>query len=148
MAQSIIFADVKVFGSVSHVHIPKALRNKLESHSHSGIVVGYENTNIYCIYMTDTQRIIRARDVHFDETATRSFEEIVDINPTPLFAAATTLSSVSPVSLLPSDSLVTSCSDTTDSFPPGLTRVPNSCYVSSIETVSYRNARSGADRAL
>lgn len=87
---------LKVFGSVSHVDISKALGNKLESHSHSGIVVGYKSTNIYRIYMPDTQRIIRAQDVHFDQTATRSFAEIVDINQPPLFAAATTHLSVLP----------------------------------------------------
>ena len=44
--------------------------------------------------------------------------------------------------------MVTSSSDTTDSFPPCLIRVPDSCYVSSIETVSFRDVVSGVDCPL
>lgn len=48
---------LRVFGSVSHVHLAKAGRKKLESHSHPGLVVGYESTNflpyLYTRYPTD-----------------------------------------------------------------------------------------------
>jgi len=139
---------LKIFGSVSHVHIPKALRNKLESHSHSGLLVSYEGTNIYRIYVPDTQRIIRARDVHFDETATRSYEEIIDITQPPLFAAAATPSCVLPIALSSSDSIATGSFETSDNSSSYGPSVLHSSYLSSVETVSYRDALGGPDRAL
>ena len=100
--------------------------------------------------MPDIQRIIRARDVHFDETATRSLVEIMDVDQPPLFAASTTLpsSSESYFPLPSSDSWATCSANTADTFPASPAVIPDSCYVSSIETVSYKDALSGVDRAL
>ena len=78
---------VRAFGSVSYVHISKVLQNKLESYSHTGLLIGYRSTNIYRIHLPDTHCIICARDVQFDETSARLLEDIVDINAPPLLVA-------------------------------------------------------------
>jgi len=139
---------LKVFGPVFHVHIPKTLRNKLESHSRSSLLVGYGGTNIYRIYLQDTQRIIRARDVHFDETATRSYEEITDTAQPPLFAAVATLSPASPIAFSSLDSIATCSWETSDKSSAGLPSVLHSSYLCSFETISYRDGLGGRDRPL
>ena len=86
--------------------------------------------------------------MRFNQIATRSFEESVNIDPPPLFASTTTLYSFLPIPLPSSNSLAAFASNTADSFPSCLARVPDSCYFSSIKRVSYRDALGSADRAL
>ena len=115
---------------------------------HSGLLVGYEGTNIYRIYVPDTQHIIRARDVHFDETATRSYEEIVDITQPPLFAAPATPFCVLLIPLSSLDLIATRSFETSDNFSSCGPSVLHLSYLSTVETVSYRDALGGPDGAL
>ena len=59
-------SKLKTFGARAYVHIPKEQRNKLDSHTDYGVMVGYERTKGYRIYL-DCGRIVVAKHVIFDE---------------------------------------------------------------------------------
>jgi transposase InsO family protein len=62
---------LRTFGSTTYAHIPKEKRTKLDDVSERGIMVGYmPNGNGYRILMDDN-RIVRSRDVVFDERINR-----------------------------------------------------------------------------
>lgn len=46
-------------------HIP--LKQKLKERAHIGHLMGYDSTNIFCIWIPSQRKIIRTRDVQFDE---------------------------------------------------------------------------------
>lgn len=63
-------AHLKIFGSLCHMHIPSALRHKLEENSHKCIFVGYGiYEKGYRLFDPKSRKIILSRDVHFDEDA-------------------------------------------------------------------------------
>lgn len=47
-------------------HIPR--KQKLQPRAHIGYLTGYDSTNIYRIWIPSQQKIVRTRDVTFDET--------------------------------------------------------------------------------
>ena len=62
---------LKVFGCCAYPFIPKEhhLRmEKLEPWAHIGYLVGYNFTNIYCIWIPSTGIVIAVQDVTFDES--------------------------------------------------------------------------------
>ncbi|CAL9001899.1 unnamed protein product, partial [Prunus brigantina] len=68
-------AHLKIFGSPCHVHIPSALRHKLEENSHKCIFVGYGiYEKGYRLFDPKSRKIIMSRDVHFDEDASWKWE--------------------------------------------------------------------------
>jgi len=59
---------LRIFGSKAHVHIPKALRHKWDKKSAECILVGYcEDSKAYRLYEPTHQRVIKRRDVIFNE---------------------------------------------------------------------------------
>jgi hypothetical protein len=42
-------------------------RNKLDARAHIGYLVGYDSTNIYRIWVAFLQRVLRTRDVTFND---------------------------------------------------------------------------------
>lgn len=72
-ADPIDLGHVRSFGCTAYVHIPKEKRRqgaKFEARSNKGILVGYEGRNQYRIWLPEEGkqgRVVRARDVKFDE---------------------------------------------------------------------------------
>ena len=67
---------LRIFGCVSHVHIPKDEREKLDSKSKKCILLGYGSTTKgYRLYNLDTKKVFHSRDVVFDECQSVSFEK-------------------------------------------------------------------------
>jgi len=59
---------LRIFGSKAHVHTPKALRHKWDKKSVECILVGYcEDSKAYCLYKPTYRKIIKKRDIIFDE---------------------------------------------------------------------------------
>ena len=58
----------RVFGCVSHVHVPDAKRKKLEDKSFSCVLLGVsEESKAYRLYDPISKRIVVSRDVKFEE---------------------------------------------------------------------------------
>lgn len=61
---------LRVYGCKAYAlnkHIPKL--EKLRPRAHVGFLVGYDSTNIYLIWIPSRRKVIRTRDVTFDEIA-------------------------------------------------------------------------------
>ena len=59
-------SNLKIFGSRAYAHIPKSNRQKLDQTSSPMIMVGYV-TNGYRLYDPESDKIVSARNVTFDE---------------------------------------------------------------------------------
>jgi hypothetical protein len=60
---------LRTFGCLTHLHIQKNQRNKLEARSERGVLVGYdESTKGYRIWLPHKRIVTVSRDVSFDET--------------------------------------------------------------------------------
>jgi transposase InsO family protein len=58
---------LRTFGATAYAHVPKELRNKLESRTQTGVLVGYQpDTKGYRIMLSDNTVVV-SRDVVFDE---------------------------------------------------------------------------------
>lgn len=72
-ADPIDLRHLRCFGCTAYVHIPKEIRTtgaKFEPRSNKGILVGYEGRNQYRVWLPEkgkAGRVVRARDVQFDE---------------------------------------------------------------------------------
>lgn len=61
-------SHLRIFGCDAYVHVPKALRKKLEPKSRKGLMMGYSETSkAYRIWDIDSRKIVEARDVLFNE---------------------------------------------------------------------------------
>ena len=61
-------SNLRVFGSTVYVHVPKALRRKLDPVSFKGKLVGYEpNSKAYRVLVDSTNKISVSRDITFSE---------------------------------------------------------------------------------
>ena len=60
-------SHLRIIGSTAYVHVPKEKRTKLDTHSHKGILVGYEGTNQYKIWDLTRNDVVVSRDVVFIE---------------------------------------------------------------------------------
>ncbi|KAK7588126.1 hypothetical protein V9T40_005371 [Parthenolecanium corni] len=60
------YSKLRPFGCVCYVHIPQEKRSKFESHSQKGVMMGYAEIG-YRIYDVESQKIVVARNVIFDE---------------------------------------------------------------------------------
>ena len=66
---------MRTFGATAYVHIPKALRQKLDPVSRKGIFVGYAaDSKAYRVLMDDTQKIEVSRNVSFVESTQETLE--------------------------------------------------------------------------
>ena len=75
----------RVFGCVSHVHIPDAKRTKLEDKNFSCILLGVsEESKAYRLYDPVSKRVVVSRDVKFEEDKSwdwdKSYKELVTNN--------------------------------------------------------------------
>jgi hypothetical protein len=62
-------AHFRVFGSTAYVHVPKAKRCHLESHTMKCIMIGYEaGTKAWRLWDPAGRRVLISRDVIFDES--------------------------------------------------------------------------------
>lgn len=60
--------NLRIFGSLLHVHVEAHARNKLELRSTVGSLVGYDNqSKAYRIYLPSANKIIVSKDVKFDK---------------------------------------------------------------------------------
>jgi hypothetical protein len=61
-------SHLRVYGCKAYVRIPNIPKKlKLDPRTHIGFLVGYDSTNIFRIWVPHLKRIIRSRDVVFDE---------------------------------------------------------------------------------
>ncbi|CAB0019509.1 unnamed protein product, partial [Nesidiocoris tenuis] len=68
---------LKIIGSECYVHVPKQQRTKLSKKAVKGVLVGYENTEGYRVWCKETNRILRSRDVIFDEKPLKSENKLL-----------------------------------------------------------------------
>ncbi|CAL8990976.1 unnamed protein product, partial [Prunus brigantina] len=67
---------LKVFGSVCYVHIPAAMRQKLDAKSVIGVFVGYATCEKgYRVFDPSTKKLVLSRDVVFDENKAWNWKE-------------------------------------------------------------------------
>ncbi|BET01095.1 Reverse transcriptase (RNA-dependent DNA polymerase) [Nesidiocoris tenuis] len=59
--------NLRIIGSVCYAHIPKQQRKKMSKKAVKGILIGYENNEGYRIWCKETNKLIRSRDVVFNE---------------------------------------------------------------------------------
>ena len=57
---------LKVFGSITYTHVPKAARSKLDDKGVKTIFIGYKHEG-YKLYNPMTKKVIVSRDVRFAE---------------------------------------------------------------------------------
>ena len=73
-------SHLKVYGCKAYAlkhHIPR--KQKLEPRAHIGYLVGYDSTNIFRIWIPSRRKIIRSRDVLFDEDEVHSLVDPPDL---------------------------------------------------------------------
>lgn len=61
-------SHLRIIGSYCYPHIPKERRKKLDKKAQKGILIGYDFDNGYRIWDSDSFKLIRSRDVIFDES--------------------------------------------------------------------------------
>ena len=62
-------SDLKIFGCLAYVHVPKENRKKLDSKTTKCLFLGFDNeTKAYRLYDQGRRKVIISRDVVFDET--------------------------------------------------------------------------------
>ncbi|BES91891.1 Hydra magnipapillata [Nesidiocoris tenuis] len=58
---------LRIIGCPCYVHTPKQLRKKMDRKSEKGILVGYEGWDGYRIWCKENDKVIKSRDIKFDE---------------------------------------------------------------------------------
>lgn len=71
---------LRIIGSICYAHIPKQCRRKMEKKAEKGVLVGYDNDDGYRIWSKDTKKLIRSRDVKFDERTSFTSNEPMQIS--------------------------------------------------------------------
>lgn len=61
-------SHLRIIGSNCYPHVPKQRRKKLDKKAQKGILIGYDSDEGYRIWDSNTCKLIRSRDVVFDET--------------------------------------------------------------------------------
>ena len=70
---------LRVFGCKVYAHVPAEKRKKLDQKAEKGVFVGYlEGSKGYKIYIPETQKFIRSRDVVFRENSFGNSERDTD----------------------------------------------------------------------
>jgi hypothetical protein len=68
MKEKLDLSHLHVFGCQAYPHIKNIPRkDKLEPRTHLGYLVSYDSTNIYRIWVPSIDRVLRIRDVTFDD---------------------------------------------------------------------------------
>ncbi|CAB0017411.1 unnamed protein product, partial [Nesidiocoris tenuis] len=66
--------NLRIIGSICYAHVPKQLRKKLSKKAIKGILIGYDYNDGYRIWSSSEHRLIRSRDVIFDEEPLKQIE--------------------------------------------------------------------------
>ncbi|CAB3250055.1 unnamed protein product [Arctia plantaginis] len=70
-------SHLRIIGSICYPHVPKQRRKKLDKKAQKGILIGYDSDNGYRIWDSNSFKLIRSRDVTFNENPLLGhFEEI------------------------------------------------------------------------
>ncbi|KAL5763906.1 hypothetical protein ACOSQ2_016500 [Xanthoceras sorbifolium] len=68
-------SHLKVFGSITHTHVPDESKSQLNDKSEKFIFIGYDNfSKGYKLYNPNNGKTIISRDVVFDEKSTRDWK--------------------------------------------------------------------------
>lgn len=59
-------SNLKVFGSIAHLHLPKQIRTKFDRKSKQYTLIGY-TTHGYRLWCQETNKFIIGRDIIFEE---------------------------------------------------------------------------------
>jgi hypothetical protein len=71
-------SNIRIFRYKAFIRITNILRlSKISPRAAIGYLVGYDVSNIWRIWIPSKRRIVRARDVEFDETRFYSDEELL-----------------------------------------------------------------------
>lgn len=67
---------LRVIGSTCYAHVPKQNRKKMDRKAKKGILIGYDNDDGYRIYCKEDCKLIRSRDVIFEENTLEHRAEV------------------------------------------------------------------------
>ena len=71
-------SNLRIFGSICFVHTPANLRQKLDPKSEKGVFVGYPlDTKGYKIYLIESKKFVRSKDVLFHENKFHNFQPTI-----------------------------------------------------------------------
>lgn len=70
---------LRIIGSTCYAHIPKITRKKLDKKSVKGVLVGYDNDEGYRVWVREKSKIIRSRDVIFEEKTVKCCVDMKDV---------------------------------------------------------------------
>src|SRR5579862_4818729 len=71
-------SHLRIPGSTAYIHIPKEKHTKLDTHSHKGILVGYDETHQYRVWDLTRKDVVVSRDVRFNEGIS-AMDEVVTL---------------------------------------------------------------------
>ena len=68
---------IKILGSLTYITIPKEVRDgKLNVKANKGILVGFESSNNFLVYLPNKNKVISSRDVNIKEELAYNSEEL------------------------------------------------------------------------
>ena len=88
-------SHLRVIGSTCYAHVSKKNRKKMDKKAIKGILMGYENDDGYRIWATVEKRLVRSRDVVFEELKPLQALQLYTTSTTRSASIAFTLSSTS-----------------------------------------------------
>lgn len=68
---------LRVIGSTCYVHVPKQKRHKMDRKATKGILIGYDHDDGYRIYCKEEGKLIRSRDVIFEERTLQPGRDVI-----------------------------------------------------------------------
>ena len=79
-------SNLRVFGCICYVHIPDALRKKLDPKSYKAIFVGYpSDTKGYKVYNVNSGKFCRSRNIIFSENKFHDFNSVEKVEDYMIF---------------------------------------------------------------
>ena len=115
-------SHLRIIGSTTYVHVPKEKRTKLDTHSHKGILIGYEGTNQYKIWDLTRNDVVVSRDVVFIEgKPVNQTPAVYEEEPRTIYESITVLPGPSeePAQQLPTPPATENADSDSDSEEPG-----------------------------
>uniref|UniRef100_A0A146M1T4 Retrovirus-related Pol polyprotein from transposon TNT 1-94 n=1 Tax=Lygus hesperus TaxID=30085 RepID=A0A146M1T4_LYGHE len=73
--------NLRIIGCTCYAHIPKQFRGKMSKKAVKGILIGYDENDGYRIWSLDKLKLIRSRDVIFDEEPLKQVEHLNSDKP-------------------------------------------------------------------
>ena len=70
---------IKILGSLTYITIPKEKRDgKLNIKANKGILIGFESSNNFLVYLPNKNKVISSRDVNIKEELAYNNKELKD----------------------------------------------------------------------